>query len=40
MDVIIRLNNNPVNDMTAHISGPIKDLDKITKSVWLVTVMD
>ena len=32
MDVIIRLNNNPFSDMTAHISGPIKDLDKITKT--------
>ena len=35
MDVIIRSNNNAVNDMTAHMSGPIKDFDKIinTKSI-------
>ena len=28
MDVIISSNNNPVNDMTAHMSGLINDLDK------------
>ena len=28
MDVIVRSNNNPVNDMTTHVSGFINDLDK------------
>ena len=28
MDVIVRSNNNPVNDMTAPESGLINDLDK------------
>ena len=28
MHVIVRSNNNPVNDMTAHMSGLINDLDK------------
>ena len=28
MDVIVRLNNNPVNDMTALMSELINDLDK------------
>ena len=28
MDVIVRSNNNPVNDMTAHMSELINDLDK------------
>ena len=32
MDVIVRLNNNPVNDMTAHVCGLIIDLDKVMKS--------
>ena len=42
MDVIVRSSNNPVNDMTALISGLINDLDKAmmtkykSKSVWLV----
>ena len=31
MDVIIRSNNNPVNDMTAPVSGP-NDLDKVIKT--------
>ena len=31
MDVIVRWNNNPVNDMTAPMSGLINDLDKVTK---------
>ena len=31
MDVIVRSNNNPVNDMTAPVSGLIKDLDKVIK---------
>ena len=28
MDVIIRSNNNPVNDMTAPVSGPINENEK------------
>ena len=32
MDVIVRLNNNPVNDMTAPVSGPINDLDKAIRT--------
>ena len=28
MDVIVRSNNNPVNDMTAPVSGHINHLDK------------
>ena len=32
MDVIVRSNNNPVNDMTAIISGLINDLDKAIKT--------
>ena len=45
MDVIVRLNNNPVNDMTTPVSGLINDLDKAIKTkssqfVWLVIVMD
>ena len=32
MDVIIRSNNNPVNDMTAPVSGLIDDLNKVIKS--------
>ena len=45
MDVIVRSNNNPVNDMTAPVSWRINDLDKVIKtkscqkSVWLVIVM-
>ena len=31
MDVIVWSNNNPVNDMTAHMSGLINDLDKLVK---------
>ena len=31
MDVIVRSNNNPVNDMTAHVSWLINDLDKVIK---------
>ena len=31
MDVIVRSNNNPVNDMTAPVSGLINDLDKVMK---------
>ena len=31
MDVIVRSNNNPVNDMTALMSGLINDLDKAMK---------
>ena len=32
MDVIVRSNIHPVNDMTAHMSGLINDLDKAMKS--------
>ena len=32
MDVIVRSNNNPVNDMTALMSGFINDLDKAIKT--------
>ena len=31
MDVIVRSNNNPVNDMTALMSGRINDLDNFIK---------
>ena len=32
MDVIVRSNDNPVNDMTALMSGLINDLDKVMKT--------
>ena len=32
MDVILRSNNNPVNDMTAPVSWLINDLDKSIKT--------
>ena len=32
MDVIVRSNNDPVNDMTAPMSGFINDLDKVIKT--------
>ena len=32
MDVVVRSNNNPVNDTTALMSGPISDLDKVMKT--------
>ena len=32
MDVIVRLNNNPVNGMTAPVSWLINDFDKVIKS--------
>ena len=32
MDVFIRSNNNPVNDVTAPVSGLINDLDKVIKT--------
>ena len=32
MDVILRSSNNPVNDMTAPVSGLINDLDKVVKN--------
>ena len=32
MDVIVRSNNNPVNDMTTLVSGLINDLDKVIKT--------
>ena len=32
MDVIVRSNNNPVNDMTAPVSGLINYLDKVIET--------
>ena len=32
MDVIVRSNNNPVNDMTTHVRGLINDLYKVIKT--------
>ena len=32
MDIIVWSNNDPVNDMTAPVSGPINDLDKFIKT--------
>ena len=32
MDVIVRSNNDPVNDMTTPVSWPINDLDKAMKA--------
>ena len=32
MDVIVRSNNNPVNDMTTHVRGLINELDKVIKT--------
>ena len=32
MDVIVRSNNNPVNDTTALLSGLTNDLDKVIKT--------
>ena len=32
MDVIVSSNNNPVNDMTAPVSGLINDLDNVMKT--------
>ena len=32
MDVIVWSNNNPVNDMTAHMSGLINDVNKVIKT--------
>ena len=32
MDVIVRSNNSPVNDMSALMSGLINDLDKVIKT--------
>ena len=32
MDVIVRSNNDQVNDMTAPMSGLINDLDKVIKT--------
>ena len=32
MDVIVRSNNNPVDDMTAPESGLINDLEKVIKT--------
>ena len=32
MDVIVRSNNNPVNDITALMRGVFNDLDKVIKT--------
>ena len=32
MEVIVRSNNDPVNHMTAPVSGSINDLDKVAKT--------
>ena len=32
MDVIVRSNNNPVNDMTTPMSGLINDFNKVMKT--------
>ena len=32
MDVIVRSSNNPVNDLTASVSGLINDLDNVIKT--------
>ena len=32
MDVFVRSNNNPVNDMIAPVSSLINDLDKVIKT--------
>ena len=32
MDVIVTSNNDPVNDLSAPVSGHINDLDKIIKT--------
>ena len=32
MDVIVRWNNNQVNDLTAHVSELINDMDKVIKT--------
>ena len=32
MYVIVRSNNNPVNDMTTFVRGLINDLDKVMKT--------
>ena len=32
MDVIVRSNNNPVNDMTMPVRGLINELDKVMKT--------
>ena len=32
MDVIVRTNNNPVNDVTAPVSGLINDLNKVIRT--------
>ena len=33
MDVIIRSNNNPVNDMTAPVSGLIDDFERCVSKI-------
>ena len=32
MDVFVRSNNNPINDMTAPVSGLINDMVKVIKT--------
>ena len=32
MDVIVRSNYSPVNNMTTHVSGLINDFDKVIKT--------
>ena len=32
MDVIVRSNNNPFNDMIAPVSGLINEMDKVMKT--------
>ena len=32
MDIIVKSNNNPVNDMTAPVSWLINDLEKVIKT--------
>ena len=40
MDVIVRSNNNPVNDMTAPVSWLINDLGKVIRVVKVCLVSD
>ena len=40
MDVIVRSNNNPVNDMAAPVSGLIDDLDNAMKAESSQSLLD
>ena len=40
MDVIVRSNNYPVNDMTTPVSGLINDFDKVIRVVKICLVSD